>query len=227
MNRLIGRVVALASVVMLVVTACPGPAASPTATPVPPTPTTAPTPTPKPTNTPVPTALPEPVTASGDACVVGVWELTDMGQYMASIMSSAGAEIQFVGQEGYLRYTFAPDGAAAIDANNFVVSFAIAVQDVSLDLAVSIEGAGAATYEAGAGTMLFADPNVGDLSFSASMAGTELFSGTSSELASLFGVSADGTSTAFTYECSGDTFTYTPPVGIPGVMPVVLTRVGP
>ena len=232
MNRQIGRAFSLASVVSvvtLVMAACSGPAATPTSTPIPPTATTAPTPTPMPTNTPIPTAMPDSVSASGDACVVGVWELTDMGEYMASIMAASGgsAEFQFVGQEGYLRYTFGADGAAAIDANRFVVSFTITVQNVSLDMAVSIDGAGTATYEAGGGTMLFADPNVDGLSFSATMAGTELFSGTSSELASLFGVSADGTSTAFTYECSGDTFRYTPPAGIPGVQPVALTRVGP
>ena len=59
------------------------------------------------------------------------------------------------------------------------------------------------------------------------MGDAELFSGTSTELASLFGVSAEGTSATVTFECSGDTLTYTPPAGIDGVQPVVLTRVGP
>lgn len=229
MNPLNSKVFLLAIGVMLAVTACSGAAASPTPTPVPPTATTAPSPTPKPTDTPVPTDTPEPAAASGDACVVGTWELSDMGEYMASIMAAAGAsaEFQFSGQEGYLRYAFGPDGTATIDANDFVVNFAISMQDLTFDMAVSIDGTGTAAYEAGGGAMLFSDPNVDDLTFSATMAGTELFSGTSNELASLFGVSADGTSTAFTYECSGDTFTYVPPVGIPGVQPVVLTRVSP
>ena len=229
MNLLKSQTVMLATVVMLAVTACSVPAASPTATPIPPTATTAPSPTPKPTNTPVPTHISEPATTSGDACVAGVWEVSDLGQYMASIMASAGAsaEFQFAGQEGYLRYTFGPDGTATIDANDFVVNFAISMQDLTFDMSVSIDGTGTAAYEAGGGEMLFSDPSVDDLTFSATMAGNELFSGTSNELASLFGVSADGTSTAFTYECSGDTFTYVPPVGIPGVQPVVLTRVSP
>jgi hypothetical protein len=229
MNLLNRNVLLLAIGVMLAVTACSGAAASPTPTPIPPTATTAPTPTPKPTDTPVPTDTPEPVAASGSACVVGTWELTDMGQYMASIMASAGAsaEFEFSGQEGYLRYTFEPDGTATIDANGFVVNFDISVQDLTFDMAVSIDGTGTATYEADDGEMLFSDPNVDDLTFSATMAGNELFSGTSNELASLFGVSADGTSTAFTYECSGDMFTYVPPAGVPGVQPVVLTRVSP
>jgi hypothetical protein len=169
------------------------------------------------------------MTTSGEACVVGTWEMSDMGPYMASIMSAAGAsaEFQFVDQEGYLRYTLGPDSTATIDANDFVVNFAIAVQDLTFDMAVSIDGTGTATYEVDGGEMLFSDPNVDDLTFSATMAGNELFSGTSNELASLFGVSADGTSTAFTYECSGDTFTYVPPVGVPGVQPVVMTRVSP
>jgi len=229
MRLLIRKLVALSVGVLLVASACSGGGSSPAApTAVPPTATTAPTATPVPTNTPVPTDTPEPVAISGDACVVGTWELSDMSTYMSSIIpATSGAAFTFVGQEGYVRYTFNPDGTVSFDANDFVVHFAIGISGVSLDLAVSIDGSGTATYAADAGTLTVSNSDADSLTFSATLGGEEMFSGASGELGSLFGVSEDAASAMLLYQCAGDTLTYTPPVDIDNVQAVVLTRVGP
>ncbi len=235
MHSLIHKHIALLAGVLLVASACAGsgsppaasePPAAPTA--VPPTATTAPTSTPVPTHTPAPTDTPEPVAASGDACVLGTWELSDMSVYMSSIIpATSEAEFTFAGQEGYVRYTFSADGTVSFEANNFVVRFAIGVSGVSLDLAVSIDGSGTAVYSADAGAITISNSDTDSLTFSATLGGEEMFSGTSGELGSLFGVSEDAASATLLYQCAGDTLTYTPPVDIDNVQPVVLTRVGP
>jgi len=218
--------------VLLASAACSGgatPAASATPvvpTSVPPTATLQPTATPAPTNTPKPTHTPEPVAASGDACPVGAWELSDLGTYMSSILpATAGAKFSLTGQDGYVHYVFGADGSVAFEAQDFVVRFTIAVSGVSFDMEVGIDGAGSATYAADAGSMTFSNSSGGELTFYTTLAGTQVFSGTSDELASLFGISADAASATFSYQCEGDTLTYTPP--IENAQPVVLTRVGP
>jgi hypothetical protein len=195
---------------------------APASTEPPAAPTSAPaTPTTAPTNTSAPES------ASGDACVVGAWTLSDMSAYMSSIMQQAeGASFEPAGQEGEVRYVFNVDGTLSFEANNFVVRFAISVSGVSFDLAVTMDGSGTGTYNAGAGSLTIAGSDVESMRFSATLGGTELFSSTSGELASLFGASAEGSST-FPYTCAGDTLTYTPPVDLEGVQPVVLSRVSP
>lgn len=179
-----------------------------------------------PTETPVPvTDTPVPAPASGAACVVGTWEMADMGAYMASIIpSAAGAAIDVTGQEGFLRYTFSDDGTVAFNADNFVLHFAISISGAAFNLDVSINGTGTATYSGDdAGNLQFSNASTEDLTFSASLNGTELFSGSSTELAGLFGASPDGGSATIVYECQGDTLRYTPPVA--NAQPVVLRRI--
>lgn len=145
---------------------------------------------------------------------------------MSSILpATAGAEFSLAGQEGYVRYVFDTDGNVVFEAQDFVVHFTISVSGTSFDMEVGIDGAGSATYAAEAGSMTISNSTGGELTFYAALAGTEIFSGTSDELASLFGVSADAANVTFSYQCAGDTLTYTPP--IENAQPVVLRRVSP
>ncbi len=226
MNLLNRNLIVLIAGVLLVSAACSG-GSTPAVTETPVVPTSVPaTATSAPTNTPAATNTPQPVAVSGDACPVGTWELSDLGAYMASIMpATAGAKISLAGQDGYVRYVFDADGSLVFEAQDFVVRFTITVSGVSLDMEVGIDGTGSATYAAEAGSMTFSNSSGSELTFYATVAGTEVFSGTSDELASLFGISADAASATFSYQCAGDTLTYTPP--IEDAQPVVLTRVGP
>jgi hypothetical protein len=179
-----------------------------------------------PTETPIPvTDTPAPAPETGAACVVGTWEMADMGAYLTSVIpSAAGAEISVTGQEGFVRYTFGDDSTVAFNADNFVMRFAINVSGLALNLDVSIDGTGTATYSGdAAGQLTFSNASTEGLTFSAALNGNELFSGTSTELAGLFGVSPDGSSTSVAYECQGDTLRYTPPVT--NAQPVVLRRI--
>jgi hypothetical protein len=87
------------------------------------------------------------------------------------------------------------------------------VQGVALDIVVSITGRATANYTlSDPNKITFSNPQMGDLKFSATLNGQELFAGTPDEMAAMFGVSPDPKYNTFTYECSGDTLKYTPPV---------------
>ena len=214
----------------LFATAC---SSSATATPAPTQPvvpatlaataTTAPTNTPAPSPTPLPaTTVPAattapiatPAPAQGAACLVMVnWQLADMSDYFTGVMAQAGSGAKFVGQDGTITYVFGNDGVASVDAENFKMTLGVDVQGVALNIVVSITGRATADYTlSDPNKITFSNPHLGDLKFSATLNGQELFTGTPDELAAMFGVSADPKYNTFTYECSGDTLQYTPPV---------------
>jgi len=86
-------------------------------------------------------------------------------------------------------------------------------QGVVLDIVVSINGRATATYTlSDPDKITFSNPQLGNLTFSATLNGKELFTGTPDEMAAMFGVSPDPKYNTFPYECSGDTLKYTPPV---------------
>ena len=194
-------------------------ATAPTAPPNPPVPS----PTPQPTATTAPTATPAP--AQGAACLVGVaWQFADMSDYFTSIMAQAGNGAKLAGQEGRVTYVFGNDGVTSVDAENFKMTLAVDVQGVALDIVVSINGRATANYTlSDPNRITFSNAQTGDLTFSATLNGQALFSGTPDEMAAMFGVSADPKYNTFTYECSGDTLKYTPPVK--NAKPVTLKRV--
>lgn len=193
--------------------ATPAPARQqPVATQPPPTATTAPTNTPAPSPTPQPTAAP--ALAQGAACLVGAaWRLADMSDYFSSVMAQAGSGATVASQDGSITYVFGNDGVASVEAEKFKLTLNVDVQGVALDIVVSIDGRATASYTlSDPNKVTFSKPQMGDLKFSATLNGTELFSSTPDELAAMFGVSPDPKYNTVTYECSGDTLKYTPPV---------------
>jgi len=184
------------------------PTAAPTNTPVP-----SPTPLPA-TAAPTATTAPTAISAPGAACLVmAPWQLADMSDYFTGVMAQAGSGAKFVGQDGSITYVFGNDGVASVDAENFKMTLSVDVQGVALNIVVSITGRATADYTlSDPDKITFSNPHLGDLKFSATLNGQELFTGTPDELAAMFGVSTDPKYNTFTYECSGDTLKYTPPV---------------
>ncbi len=220
---------------LLLLAACSSaPASAPTSTAPTSAPVAAPTDTPAPTATPLPTATPAPTDtpaptnapaqSSGPACLVGNWELANIGDYFASIMAKANTPFTQANQQGNIRLTFGSDGKAVWNANDWKVTLTAQVEGINLNVVVSINGSATADYSATADTITFSNRQSDNLVMSSSVNGQTLFSGTSDQLAAMFGVS--GKSNAFNefpYECSGDTLKYTPP--IKNARPVVLQRV--
>jgi hypothetical protein len=148
-----------------------------------------------------------------------------MQEYMESVMGSAlgGAEggFTFVSQTGEALINFGADGHATMNADNFALNFTIDVSGVSLDMAVTMDGASSSDFVIDSpGQITFTNSDTGDMSLVVTIGGAETIS--SSDLASFFG-EPDTTST-FTYECQGNTMLYTPPVE--NAIPLTLTRVG-
>ncbi len=197
--------------------------AAPAATQPPPTATTAPTNTPAPSPTPQPTAPPAP--AQGGACLVGAaWQLDNMSDYFTSVMAQAGSGPKVVSQTGTITYVFGNDGIASVEANSFKLTLQVDAQGVSLDIVVSIDGRATVNFTlSDPNKITFSNPQLGDLKFSAALNGNELFSGTPAEMAAMFGVSPDPKYSTATYECTGDTLTYTPPVK--NAKPLIFKRV--
>ena len=203
-------------------TTAPATTTAPTAVPtVAPTATTAPTPTTAPTATSAPTATPLP--ASGGACLVGTWELVDLSVYMQSVFAQSGGAVTFAGQTGRIVYTFGADGTAHVDAQDFTMQMAMAVEKLTFDINVIISGAADSQYTATDDQITFSNGELKGLKISATMNGTELFSNTPAELAAMFGASPDPKYNTFGYQCDATTLTYTPPVE--NAQPVVMKRV--
>lgn len=201
-------------------TSAPAPTSVPTSVPV--APTATPLPTAVPTATTAPTATPVPP-ATGNACLVGTWELSDMSQYMQSVMATSGSAVSLVGQSGRITYVFGADGSAKVTAQDFTMKMAMTVEKLTFELDVVMSGGATSTYAATADKVTFADGELQDLKVSATMNGTELFKSTPAELAAMFGVSPDAKYSTFGYQCSADTLVYTPPID--NAQPVVMKRV--
>ena len=233
MSQLSRQFIVVMIVLTLIITACSS-GATPTPTPAAPAaaPTTAPTSAPVPTATPAPTATtaptdtPAPQAASGDACLIGTWEMTDMSDYFTSIMAKTNTPFKLADKKGSVRITFGADGKAAMAADQWQVTLSGTVQGVVLKVVVSINGAATADYTAADGKIVFSNRRSDNMIMSSTVNGQELFSGTSDELASLFGVSGSNNAyNTFPFECGSDTLKYTPP--IKNASPVILTRVNP
>lgn len=201
-------------------TSAPAPTSVPTSVPV--APTATPVPTAVPTATTAPTATPVPP-ATGNACLVGTWELSDMSQYMQSVMATSGSAVSLVGQSGKITYVFGADGSAKVDAQDFTMKMAMTVEKLTLELDVVMSGGATSTYAATADKVTFSGGELQGLKVSATMNGTEMFKSTPAELAAMFGVSPDPKYSTFGYQCTADKLVYTPPID--NAQPVVMNRV--
>jgi len=211
---------------MLFLTACTGSAVA-TSAPVPPTavpatsaPTRTPQPTstPKPTNTPAPTSTPTPI--SGAACLIGEWQVEDLSSYLTSL----AVQGQVLSESGPITYRFDAQGQARVTIDHFTMKVKVPVQGLSLNLTVIIDGDATARYTASHSNQLtFSNVQLDDLTVSAGTGKQELFAGTPTELADMFGVSLDPLFNTSVYSCRADTLKYTPP--LQNASEVVLQRV--
>ena len=185
-------------------------ATSPTTVAVP-TKVAIPTATSIPTNTPAPTVTAAP--ATGATCLVGMWQVTDMSDYFAAVMSKTKTNATIVGQNGQLLYTFTPDGHATIEAQSFQEEIQAKVQGFPLDMVIAMNGDATSTYTHTLTTITFAHPDNSRFKISATVNGQEMFGATTpDEMAAAFGLSADPKYNTSVYECDGDTLRITPPV---------------
>ena len=178
---------------------------TPTRTPQP-TRTPLPTRTPKPTNTPAPTKTPTPI--SGAACLPGTWQVTDLSAYLSSLAVPG----QVLNESGPVTYRFDKGGKAQVTVDHFAMKVKAPVKGFSLNVNVIIDGTVDAGYTANQGDQLaFNNVQLDGLKVSVKLGKQELFSGTPSEMADLFGISLDPLFSAAAYTCRADTLTYTPP----------------
>ncbi len=186
--------------------------------------TTAPTNTPVPTATTAPTETPAPQAASGADCLVGTWAISDFSQYFASIMVKIKTPFTISDQSGNLSLTFGADGKATMNANQWKVTLTGNVEKVPLTIVISVNGAAHADYTAADGKIVFTNRTNDNMIMSSTVNGQQLFSGTSDELAGMFGVSGSNNAyNSFPYECAGNVLQYTPPIA--NAQPVILKRV--
>jgi hypothetical protein len=199
---------------MLLLTACTSSAVA-TSAPVPstvgpttpaPTRTPQPTSTPRPTNTPAPTSTPTPI--SGAACLIGKWQVEDLSTYLASLAVPG----QVLSESGPITYQFDKNGQARVTVDQFTMKVKAPVQGFTLNLNVVIDGAAAAHYTAISDQLAFSDMQLDGLTVSAGTGKRELFSGTPTEMAELFGLSLDPLFNTSKFNCRANTLTYSPPL---------------
>lgn len=184
----------------------------------------APTATVAPTDPPAPTATAAP--ATGATCLVGTWELTDMSDYFASVMSQAENIASIVGTNGRMLYTFTADGRALVKSEGFQEIIEIASQGLKLEMILTVSGEASSAYTSTAKTFTFSDLDNSRFKLSATLNGQEMFTDTTpDEMAAAFGVSNDPKYNTSAYECDGDTLKTTPPVQI--ARAIILQRVAP
>lgn len=149
-----------------------------------------------------------------------------MSDFFAAILSKSVGPVDFVGQEGRIIYTFSPDGKASVKADNFSIKMKLTTQGLTFNLAAIITGDATADYATSdPNKVTFSNNQAGNLKLSTTLNGAEMAAVSPDEIQSAFGFSADPERNNFTYECSGNTLTYTPPVK--DSTPLTLTRIAP
>jgi hypothetical protein len=189
-----------------VATAAPVP---PTAIPTTPAPTRTPQPTstPRPTSTPAPTSTPTPI--SGAACLIGKWQVEDLSGYLASV----GLPGQVLSTSGPVTYQFDQSGQARVTVDHFAMKVKVPVQGLPLSLTVNIDGDATARYTTNQSNQLaFSNVQLDGLTVSAGTGKRELFAGTPTEMADMFGLSLDPLFNTSIYSCRADVLKYTPPL---------------
>ncbi len=167
-------------------------------------------------------AAPPAQAASGAECIVGTWELTDLSEYMKSVVPDTGGTLTYQGTSGSARYIFGADGKAQIQADNLQVSYKMGA-GINLDFQVGLNGSGTADYTVAEGNLLSTtNVNVDGLALTLTMGGVPF--GDSSSLGSMIPFFGE-TSSAMPFTCTSTTLTYTP--AAQGAQPVTFTRVTP
>lgn len=130
---------------------------------------------------------------------------------------------QVLNESGPVTYHFDGRGQAHVTVDHFAMKVKAPVKGFSLNVNVIIDGEVDAGYTANRGDQLaFNNVQLDGLKVSVKLGQQELFSGTPSEMADLFGISLDPLFNAATYTCRADTLTYTPP--LQGAREVTLQR---
>ena len=149
-----------------------------------------------------------------------------MSDFFVAILAKAGGPVEFVGQEGRILYTFSPAGKASVHADNFSVKMKLTIQGLPFNLAAIITGDATADYTiSDPNKVTFSNNQAGNLKLITALNGAEMTVVSPDEIQSAFGFSADPEHNNFTFECSGNTLTYTPPVT--DSTPITLTRIAP
>ncbi len=190
----------------------PTPTATATRTSTP-TSTSTPTPTntPTPTSTPTPTYTPTPI--SGAACLIGAWNVEDLSSYLTALTGGTSTQAQVLSGSGPITYRFDAQGRARIIVDQLIVKMKVPVQRIPLTLNVTIDGDATASYTTSDPNQLaFSSAQLDGLAVSAKLGEQELFAGTPTQMANLFGFSLEPLFGAATYDCRADTLKYTPPL---------------
>jgi hypothetical protein len=111
----------------------------------------APSPTETPTAVPLPTAMNQAAAPSDTACLIGAWDVGDLGPYLkAAIPPDAlqGGQLEPKGYSGSLIYHFAPDGKVTAVADQYQLNAQVKLAILSLPLKVTINGTTSASYTA-------------------------------------------------------------------------------
>lgn len=242
MSQHIDKVGAISLIVLLVGVACLGdPTSSPTRVPtatatVSPTSTATATSTstptatatPTPTRTATPTVTPTATPVVGDSCLVGTWELSDLGGYLAAVMPPeiSASDIKQTASEGSSRLTFDSDGQMSFQTKDYVVTLSARLQILPVSVDVSIEGGalGMVRLARNRNVILF-DIAADDLAFRVTLGDIEIMSGRSNELVGLFGLDISGANVGVAYRCTRSTLEYMPPVE--DARSIIFTRVEP
>jgi hypothetical protein len=168
------------------------------------------------TDSPEPTATP----ATGLACLNGTWALSNIDNYMNSVIPPdlAGGLI-FIGSSGTVTTNFGGDGLYAVTLEDFQVQYTMDVGSGPVPLEVYLDGNGSGVYEAiDDNTMTFTELD------NSGMTMTVLMGGETIDLGMEDAVSAFGSpDTTFEFDCNGDTLLTYPP--IEGALPVEYARV--
>jgi hypothetical protein len=119
---------------------------------------------------------------------------------------------QVLSESGPVTYRFDERDQARVTVDHFAMKVKAPVNGFSLNVNVIIDRTVDAGYTANQGDQLaFNNVQMDDLNVSVNLGKQELFSGTSAEMADLFGISLDPLFSAAAYTCRADTLTYTPP----------------
>jgi hypothetical protein len=139
----------------------------------------APSPTETPTAVPLPTAMNQAAAPSEAACLIGAWDVGDLGPYLkAAIPPDAlqGGQLEPKGYSGSLIYHFAPDGKVTAVADQYQLNAQVKLAILSLPLKVTINGTTSASYTADPQneTLSLFNPDVSQLTASVTLAGNEV-----------------------------------------------------
>jgi hypothetical protein len=178
--------------------------------------------------TTVPTATTAPVTA---ACPIGNWQLTNFGNYMASMASQIGnttsqdLTVTDQGSTGSAQFTFNADGTSKLTTVDFVESFSmdmnIGGNVMSIPVTLKINGTSTAKYTINGDQITFTDQNAGDMVI------TEVSAGGDPTVLSMDMLGDPGTDKLYQFSCPDANSLSLKVIAVTNMdlAPLILTRV--